>query len=295
MVSAITSLTTFGQDPTNKTSNLKIETYFDRNTGLINPKLETVLKIVGISEGTSFDHFPPNHIEAYNRRLQEDCFKVDAEYFKKGSDSQLQFTTDDVEKFYGIFHEGRTSEMPREKTNADVIFPYGVHAKMYQRFSGFQEALSQGYPLGNIHVVIKDISSQNEIESLINEKFKDVIGDRKVNYVITNVALNFFEEGLKQLASNPSSLSGHVVIATDPTFAEKAKLYGQSIFGEEKFIGITSVPIENWRIEAGLHGYIKTFGSIEKAARPWLLAELNFVARQVNQELEAYRKTRQNS
>ncbi len=261
---------------------------FDLHTGQITPRFKRQLDLSGISLTENVSRLGTSHIVNVDRTLQTNgCFQKDCDFYKKGNTSKLNLSYEQAVAFLDDEYRDRPEVLPRSKGECDAIVGSGVEATMHKRFDSIRKALDSGCRFNTIHFIAKDESATHVIEAMIKERYSDVVGSSKINFVVTNTDLNILETGLPQL-NKPGILSDRYVLVTDISFASKIEGIAQPLLKGKTCMGVAATSIKDWRVDMNLYGYEEALGSQEKATIAWASSVWNFKARQVHAELSVY-------
>lgn len=284
------SMTTLSALPSaTHTATAQPNPLFDLNMGMITPRFQHQMNLVGIVAKQHFPAYDAYHVKNVCKELQDRFFQKNCDFYKEGNTSTFTISYEQAVAFLNDDYSDREMIMPREKQKADGLFPCGVEATMHKRFHSLAESLKQGSQYRTIHFIAKDEADKLAVKNLINGQYKELLQGITTNIVIAETNLNIFEAGLAKLASS-SSLEQEYIIITDPTFASKVEMIATSKLKEQKCLGIASAPVKSWEVDMNLYGYEKALGSHEKAAVAWALSAWNFKARDTHAALTAYEK-----
>ncbi len=265
-----------------------VNTLFDPESGIINPRFKQQLDKVGIIVKPHFLDVSTDHIKNVNEELQiNGCFQKDWDLYKKGGTSAFQINYEQAVNFLEDEYSDREIMMPRERRIAHAIFPCGVEATMHKRFNSLSESIKQGYQYSKLHFIVKDEKDKENVLNLISTDYKELLNEIDINIVVANTELDILEKGLKQLKDG-TELSKEYIIITDPTFAPKVEMIAAQVLDNRQCLGIASAPIKDWRVDMNLYGYESALESHEKATIAWASSAWNFKARQVNTEFKNF-------
>lgn len=269
---------------------------FDCETGMIKPHFKQQLDLVGIVSRRYFEDKDPYHISNVEKELQtKGCLQSDFDFYKKGGESAFKLTYEQAIQFLNDDYAKREKKLPEPFKGAvdgivcSGVTPDSIAPTLLKRLKGLDASIDESkITYKAIYVLCKDREIVNLSQKCIGENYGAKFKEIDFRYIEAGVEKDIGLTCLKKLQER-KLLGNHYVVITDGTSAEKDLLTAQGILKDYSCLGIASDPIKDWKEEMNLYGYEVALGSSEKATIAWARSSWNFIARQANKELSAYR------
>lgn len=270
-------------------SKPKLNTLFDHKTGIISADFQKLLEIVNIVSEKHFQEYESNHVCNVLYALESaGCFKRNVEYYKEGGPLPFEITDEQAIRYLNKDYKKREVTMPRQKNIESGLFQCGVEFTLHKNFQSLRVSLEQKYTYNVIHFIAANETIKKNVETLIDSHYKSMLSEIKVEIIVANMELNFFETALKMLLES-SLLGSNYALICDPLFKVKVEGISQSILIDQECLGVVCVPIKDWRDEMENYGY--------KDPIRFVFSSLNFKTREANDcyiAFQAYTVTKLN-